>query len=595
LTPWIDKMPLDSRHVFEPACGHSPFLVAAVRLLRQLAPSRWDDQSRLDYLRKHIHGVEKDDFAREIGRLSLTLADVPNRNGWDVKQGDVFVGNEVSRRVKNAGIVLSNPPFEDFKDKDRKYYKKQPGLGITYVNKAAELFARIIADLPKNSVFGMVMPQSILTSKNSRYLRNRLTREFELREICLLPDRVFGKSKAESVVLLGRRLDPSPLHTVTYQRVRPWDLDLFKTRLEASSESIVPQSSFLLSKEVSFRLPDLQEVWDALKTHARLETLVDVQKGFEFKNEKELGKRNVVSDEPRSGWVKAYLKADDNYPIWRTPIAKWVDYSKRNLRREGAKPGQPQVLVNYAGSQWPWCRKATIDGDGVPVSSRFLAFRPKDLKALPLRVLWAVMNSPIANAYAHSVSTKWQTLPKEWRSFRMPRLDADSIAEITTAAEAYRAAAESYANGFFSTMSKAQVRDLLMKMDAAVLRAYGLPPSLEQQLLAIFNDIDRPGVGCHFTSYPQVPTSVHLPFHVRLLLPRFHELVALCLAGKIKRQQQKELSDIEGLFDEYERETPNNPEFQAWMTKLDQRHDKIRSELDIIEAAIKKRRGGGGA
>jgi hypothetical protein len=39
LAPWIDEIALADRHIFEPACGHAAFLVAAMRLLKDLHPS----------------------------------------------------------------------------------------------------------------------------------------------------------------------------------------------------------------------------------------------------------------------------------------------------------------------------------------------------------------------------------------------------------------------------------------------------------------------------------------------------------------------------------------------------------------------------
>jgi len=73
LTPWIDEITPADRHIFEPACGHAAFLVAAMRLLKDLHPAVASGQ----YLRQRLHGIDIDDFALEIARLSLTLADIP--------------------------------------------------------------------------------------------------------------------------------------------------------------------------------------------------------------------------------------------------------------------------------------------------------------------------------------------------------------------------------------------------------------------------------------------------------------------------------------------------------------------------------------
>jgi hypothetical protein len=132
-------------------------------------------------------------------------------------------------------------------------------------------------------------------------------------------------------------------------------------------------------------------------------------------------------------------------------------------------------------------------------------------------------------------------------------------------------------------------------MDAAVLGAYDLPVHLERQLLDLFNGVERKGVGCSFTSYPSVPASVHLPFHLRIHLPRFHELITLRLAGTMSAAQQVELKTIETSFDEYERQSPNGLAFRRWLQDLDRRQDRARLRLDAIEASLAKRGGGDGA
>src|SRR5262245_51323203 len=94
LAPWIEEIALEDRHIFEPACGHAAFLVAAMRLLKDLHPSAASGS----YLRQRLHGIDIDDFALEIARLALTLADIPNPDGWDVKHMDMFV-SDISERL----------------------------------------------------------------------------------------------------------------------------------------------------------------------------------------------------------------------------------------------------------------------------------------------------------------------------------------------------------------------------------------------------------------------------------------------------------------------------------------------------------------
>ncbi|RJP34576.1 MAG: hypothetical protein C4547_10560 [Phycisphaerales bacterium] len=47
-----------------------------------------------------------------------------------------------------------------------------------------------------------------------------------------------------------------------------------------------------------------------------------------------------------------------------------------------------------------------------------------------------------------------------------------------------------------------------------MLRLYDLPPELEQRLLAIFDGVKRPGVGCTFRGYPPGWSSRPAPYDV---------------------------------------------------------------------------------
>ena len=84
LFDWINDIPQEKRVVLEPTCGHAPFLTSALRLLREIYEGDRADLHK--YLKNHLVGIEQDSFAGELARLSLTLADIPNPNGWNLKE-----------------------------------------------------------------------------------------------------------------------------------------------------------------------------------------------------------------------------------------------------------------------------------------------------------------------------------------------------------------------------------------------------------------------------------------------------------------------------------------------------------------------------
>ena len=57
------------------------------------------------------------------------------------------------------------------------------------------------------------------------------------------------------------------------------------------------------------------------------------------------------------------------------------------------------------------------------------------------------------------------------------------------------------------------MRDALLAMDAEVLKLYDLPPRLEWQLLDLFKDIERKGVGCEFRGYYPPGLDAYVPLH----------------------------------------------------------------------------------
>lgn len=120
LWPWIEKIPEDRRVILEPASGHAPFLTGAMRMLRFLYSGPEDGFHK--YAKRRLAGIETDSFAREIARLSLTIADIPHSNGWKIADGDIYDSDVLCNKAKDAMVLLCNPPFEDFTPVEQQAY-----------------------------------------------------------------------------------------------------------------------------------------------------------------------------------------------------------------------------------------------------------------------------------------------------------------------------------------------------------------------------------------------------------------------------------------------------------------------------------------
>ncbi|MFS8070185.1 MAG: N-6 DNA methylase, partial [Byssovorax sp.] len=275
----ILAIPVGRRLVVEPACGHAAFLVAALRVLAEDVPA---DATRHDYLRDHLRGLEIDHAAKELARLSLTVADVPNSDGWDLRESDMFEGDALANLGQGGTILLANPPFENFDEEERARLSEASGEPVLS-NKASEMLRRVLPALAPDAVIGVVMPRSFLSSEGDRALRSLILASFELIEICVFPDQVFRFSDHECVVILARGAPGGTKRDtpVAFRRVREAGMAGFRECARVSAEEMVPGSIFLDRPEADLALPELRRIWSA-RGWSTLIDIAFVQQGLSY-------------------------------------------------------------------------------------------------------------------------------------------------------------------------------------------------------------------------------------------------------------------------------------------------------------------------
>jgi N-6 DNA Methylase len=487
LADWIEEIPINERSVFEPACGHAAFLVSAMRLLTEmLPPEKAIPRQRGPYLRSRLHGIDTDSFALELARLSLTLTDIPNPDGWDLNVQDMFLDDHLAAQAKRSSILLANPPFDSFTSQRRQFYRDHKSE-VRFFNKSAEMLSRTLPHLPNGGVFGIVVPQAFLHANNARDIREFLMREYELREICLFPDSVFSFSDAESAVIIGRRKKGAGPSDVRYRRVRERQIQSFRSDYVVSTTRTVSQGRFARDILFSLRLPDLEEVWTACENNPRLTDVAALGQGLIYHGTDLPPGAITYAEERFPGALRGFVLFDRHLQLHELPRTYWMNLDHSVIRRavRGTRIGTPQVLLNYAASsRGPWRLKALIDKQGHPVTSRFIPVRPTG-SSYSIEMLWALLNSPVANAYAFSHLGKRDNIVGDIRKIPVPKVS--SFVAVEVAVNAYLAAA-------LSQTDSASLRRLLLRVDSEVLKLYSLPFELEQSLLALFTDWERVGV-----------------------------------------------------------------------------------------------------
>jgi hypothetical protein len=205
------------------------------------------------------------------------------------------------------------------------------------------------------------------------------------------------------------------------------------------------------------------------------------------------------------GAIRGFVHFDTGLQVNELPTLYWMnlDDDVIDRPRNGTTTDVPQILLNYARvSRGPWRLKALIDQVGRPASSNFITVRPRTSR-YSLPVLWAILNSPVANAYAYCHLGKRHNIVGDIRQIPVP--DADSFQAVSQAATAYLHAA-------VSRQDSTTLQHLLLRLDVEVLKLYSLPVELEWALLNLFNGCNR--VGVPFTQNRYLPAELSHPIRL---------------------------------------------------------------------------------
>jgi hypothetical protein len=261
--------------------------------------------------------------------------------------------------------------------------------------------------------------------------------------------------------------------------------------------------------------------------------------------------------------------------------------------------GIPQVLVNYNPvGRGRWRLKPFIDHKGHPVTSNFNTVRPISA-SWSLEYLWAICFSPLANAYVYTHCLKRHIHAGDLRRLPVPNVGSENTRRVERAARDYlEAAEEGFPTLFSRGVSEADLRMRLLRVDAEVLRLYGLPARAERRLLDSFAGEQRPGVPIPFIRYYPDHFNANLPLYAYLSdsfqrklndgdpsLPatieaRYEQLMERSEAGTLSADELDELNHLQAEVDgrDYAFQIPDD----SWLEEADQRQ----RESDVALGAL---------
>ena len=496
----IEELPQNEWNFLDPTCGHGIFLIAAMRRMRELLPAGWSGRKRHKFFVDKLHGIEIDAFSIEVARMCLMLADFPESNSWDLHHADIFSGKILEQKTAKTTILIGNPPFEKF------------AVNGTELPKPAHLLNRALPAISQAGMIGMVLPRSFLDSPDYRNERSLLLKDFEILSLTALPDKIFLHSDAETAILVARKRVKIIGNLTTYREVKDHHREQFRLNTETTWEDNVPQTYFSEHQQNRFIVPALREVWDYLDKLPRLEDYAEIKIGVQYEpGAVKDSLHEVIQSKPFPGSKPGIYHATPAF--FRVFVAEetvYLDIDEK-LRRKRALGAwdldwdRPKVVVpSLRTSRGPWRYAAAIDKNKRIISRSFYAAWPQKEK-ISIELLAALLNSPVAQAFVYAHSFQRNIPARVYSAIPVPSNFEKANLLI-----------QSLVNKYIAIQGTAPetAKELLIQIDAEILKIYNLPPKLERQLLDLFWDDTRRKVPFEFKGYIPPENGSWIPLHI---------------------------------------------------------------------------------
>lgn len=496
--------------VYEPFAGACVFLTAALRRFKEIFPQSWSVSKVHEHLVGHFVASEIDPFACEIACLALILADYPNHNGWCITREDLFGLDCLATRVSQCDVLLSNPPFEDFDEP----------IGGRSVHKPVVLLDAIVKTPP--AFVGVVMPSGFSTHKVYREHIRRICEIYGDVEVMQLPEGVFRHASIGAEILIAQcRRDEKAKRTGSSEEtiirksvVRRTDWLRFTQTLQTSSSDLAQVDPRTSPGLIALR--PLRSIWEYLAESPVLDSVAELHRGLEWNQAQGDASRSKAAP----GFRPGLHRSGASLAQFEVKQTVYLDSRPSSLRGGAINYpwSSPKLIANaIRTSRGPWRLAAMVDTGGLLVSQQFYGIWLREAQELPLSLveMCAILNSPLANAFSFAHDEQ-KHLRKETLQ-RLPLPQTRISHEIESLIGEYVATCMCDDGPLFSLRQKSG-KDLLLEIDALVLRAYDLPPRLERELLRFMREGQRPS-RVAFGDYPGTGSDdAAIPLHKRLAL-----------------------------------------------------------------------------
>jgi hypothetical protein len=287
-------------------------------------------------------------------------------------------------------------------------------------------------------------------------------------------------------------------------------------------------------------------VWEAFDGLPRLGDITEISRGIEFK-----GKiTDFVSDTPRPGFALGLRKVK---PYLEPYVIRSHSYISINPDDQKGNAyllpwDLPKVLANAARiSRGHWRIAASIDNQGLVATQRFHGIWPST--ALPLQVVEAILNGPVANAFLSTHTSGRDNTIDLLQHIPVPILTPVQTDTIVLHVQEYRSYRSQWLEDpIDATQFERRCQELVWQIDADLLTAYDLSPRLERELLTYFASHKRPGPVLFDRYYP-VDFRPAIPWRI-YISPEFRGSTARQTLERLPVLRDPILSEVVSELDE---------------------------------------------
>jgi hypothetical protein len=510
----FEELPQDQRRVFEPFAGHAPFLIASLGRLRMLLPPDISQAQRHEYFVRMLSGMEIDSFARVVALNSLSLADYPSPDGWRIVNADAFTSPDFDTYLKQAQIVLCNPPFRDFAPDVR-----QAHLTIQATNKAVEALRRVLQHPPQ--MLGFVLPRVFVNGQSYRDARQRLAAQYKDIDVVGLPDITFRYSETEPVLVIAHgvrekhsRLRSSSVKREDYRQFIHTGKPTWQT--EAPSDYLQKKTGFV------FWYSPLQRILGELAYLPRLEEIAEVHRGIEYNVPLRKDWDRLISDTPKPRFAPGLVNVQPGFEPYNIHSFVYLNLDTDLMRTHAhlLPWDKPKVIANASRkSRYGWVIVGAVDYQGLVCYQQFHGVWPK--QDIPVEVLASILNGPVANTFVSSYRTSRHNQVRTVRQIPVPQFTAAQMHSIASLVKEYRSYREQWlTKPYDERRFEHHCREIVWQIDAELLAAYDLSPRFEREILDHFAGHERPGPISFDRYYPSdfrpaVPWRVYISEELR--------------------------------------------------------------------------------